>query len=135
MGTNFYTKDGTHIGKWSAAGLYCWDCGVTLCKGGEEGVHYGVGYFDHCPTCKKRPKKEGWNGSMGRELGFNESGPAKKAGVCSCASFTWAVPRSDIKELPLIVDEYGHKYSRKEFSAVLDECPIQFTNMIGSDFS
>ena len=53
MGTNFYwIVTGTaavpsdvkvpieedspevHIGKRSAAGPYCWDCGVTLCEGG-----------------------------------------------------------------------------------------------------
>ena len=38
MGTNFYIIDkdqeyseGRHIGKRSAAGWYCWDCGTTLC--------------------------------------------------------------------------------------------------------
>lgn len=52
MGTNFYTIDITknekidhmdpefHIGKRSAAGLYCWDCDITLCKDGKEFVHH-----------------------------------------------------------------------------------------------
>lgn len=50
MGTNFYLAGwqkladsdddpAVHVGKRSAAGLYCWDCGVTLCKAGIQGVH------------------------------------------------------------------------------------------------
>ena len=42
MGTNYYLKGHRgddnpkyHIGKRSAAGLYCWDCHITLCKGGN----------------------------------------------------------------------------------------------------
>ena len=38
MGTNFYTTKGVHIGKRSAAGMYCWHCRTTLCEQGEEGV-------------------------------------------------------------------------------------------------
>lgn len=48
MGTNFYLKGHRgdddpkyHIGKRSAAGLYCWDCRITLCKGGESAIHRG----------------------------------------------------------------------------------------------
>ena len=67
MGTNFYEfKDGVegrHIGKRSAAGLYCHDCGVTLCARaydrwekkeveGEEAVHQGDSFwYDACPKC------------------------------------------------------------------------------------
>ena len=43
MGTNFYlgkyvyeTKYENHIGKRSAAGLYCWDCDETLIIGGKD---------------------------------------------------------------------------------------------------
>lgn len=49
MGTNYYARGYRriadmdpqyHIGKRSAAGLYCWDCGKTLCKDGESGIHF-----------------------------------------------------------------------------------------------
>ena len=30
-----------HIGKRSAAGMYCWDCDDTLCPGGKSQVHAG----------------------------------------------------------------------------------------------
>lgn len=53
MGTNYYWADklaedpsnkddiNVHIGKRSAAGTYCWDCGTTLCLDGARYVHYG----------------------------------------------------------------------------------------------
>ena len=45
MGTNFYywnlqQEENKHIGKRSAAGMYCFDCNVSLCKEGAEHVHY-----------------------------------------------------------------------------------------------
>ena len=105
MGTNFYVRgyrhdDGpmTHIGKRSAAGLYCWDCGVTLCKGGESQVHMGrwedqdERWYKKCPKCGKSPLKESFEtSSSGRELGFNKTQPTKKTGVQSCSSFSWCV--------------------------------------------
>lgn len=61
MGTNFYrikteaeleedvkngvedlNQEGEHIGKRSAAGMYCWDCGVTLNVNGEFWVHQSI---------------------------------------------------------------------------------------------
>ena len=71
------------------------------------------------------------NSSVGRELGFNKSKPKKKTGVKTCSSFTWARGLGNIRK---IQDEYGRHYSRKEFLAMLDECPIQF-HMEGAWFS
>jgi len=140
MGTNFYIKGHRytddpkyHIGKRSAAGLYCWDCGITLCKDGENGVHTGRSeWYDKCPICGKDRKEESFeNSSAGRELGFNKSSSSKKTGVQSCSSFTWARPLGRIRH---IQDEYGREYSREEFVSVLKECPIQFMSH-GSWFS
>jgi len=130
MGTNFYIKGKRgnsdpryHIGKRSAAGLYCWDCGVSLCKGGASRVHYGDGFFDKCPKCGRVPEKESLlTSSVGRELGFNIEKPQKKMGVKGCSSFTWARPIGRIKH---IVDEYGTEYTLEEFRNILEECPIQ----------
>jgi len=150
MGTNFYFADmpidhehddpDYHIGKRSAAGLYCWNCGQTLCKGGPPFVHSGViGWYEKCPKCGKKPTKEGLEkSSIGRELGFNKGRPNKKRGVRSCSSFTWAVHRKQVEdtgERRGIVDEYGHKFTLKEFRSVLEECPIQRFDMIGREFS
>ena len=135
MGCNFYTLKGQHIGKRSAAGLYCWDCSRTLCMLGEQEVHRGrSGWFEKCPSCGNGPVKETLeNGAAGRELGFNKSKPTRKKGVASCASFTWATEEAGLK-VRKVKDEYGRKYTWAEFLEVLEECPIRY-KLIGVDFS
>ena len=81
MGTNFYWKalpqefkrykanvekyigdcDDTHnvllhIGKRSAAGLYCHDCGITLNKYGTDYVHDSMydDWYEVCPICGRK---------------------------------------------------------------------------------
>lgn len=133
MGTNFYTQTGQHVGKRSAAGMYCWDCGVTLCQGR---VHYGDPFYDGCPKCGRKRDNEGLgNSSAGRELGFNKSVPLAKTGVRSCSSFSWASEPSSLEGFAVIEDEYGRRYTKREFQDVLEECPIQFTDSIGVEFS
>jgi len=155
MGTNFYTKKNFidsmcskyHIGKRSAAGLYCFDCGITLCKDGEERVHYckrnddpnspDTTWHKTCPKCGKFPQEEKLDeGSVGRELGFNKSIPKKKKGVKSCSSFSWVISPSELKKLKLkyIYNEYGDKFTLKEFKELLKESPIQYMK-IGEEFS
>jgi hypothetical protein len=140
MGTNFYVNRHRgdddpkyHIGKRSAAGLYCWDCGVTLCKQGNEGIHESrSGWHEQCPICGKLPIKEGWDeSSAGRELGFNKNPPKQKNGVASCSSFTWA---RELGKVQRIVDEYGREFTRDAFLEMLKECPVQF-KLCGSFFS
>ena len=145
MGTNFYFCDENdeqvvHIGKRSAAGLYCWECGLTLCAGGPESVHEGeTRWLDACPICGQKPFKENLaDGAAGRELGFNKSSPCRKTGVQSCASFTWAISPvhfADLKDaLNLhISDEYCQEIY--DFSDILSECPIMFFDSIGTEFS
>ena len=141
MGTNFYFKTGRkHIGKRSAAGLYCWDCGITLCKQGPKGIHSGHSeWYDKCPECGKEPVKETLTtNSAGRELGFNKAPAEKKRGVATCSSFTWAISRVDLEKKRMdvkIVNEYGDSYYKYGFMDLLSECPIQFTHMIGQKFS
>ena len=154
MGTNFYLLSGEHIGKRSAAGLYCWDCNITFCMDGPEGVHIDSRWYKKCPKCGKLPLEEDLSGSSaGRELGYNKSVPSKKTGVRSCSSFTWAVPPrivfgstrrklriensipGPLSKKKVIRDEYGHKYSLPDFINVLAECPMQFIDCIGQEFS
>jgi len=157
MGTNFYWKTvGTgrttlangieidhtidrmdpvyHIGKRSAAGLYCWSCRVSLCREGESQIHYGGGpqrreerWYDACPKCGR---KKG-----GRDLDA-------ETGVGHACSFTWAqIPhkvRRVCEERPqesLIEDEYDRSYTGEEFLKELRFCPIVFTDSIGRFFS
>lgn len=136
MGCNFYTLDRIHIGKRSAAGYYCWDCGITLCKGGIEDIHSGFAeFFNSCPQCEKKKDVEGIeNSAAGRELGFNKGPFKKKKGLKSCSSFNWAVMPHTINKRRIIVDEYRRRYLKEQFDAVLQECPIQFFNSIGKEF-
>lgn len=166
MGTNFYLRGHRgdddpkfHIGKRSAAGLYCWDCRLTLCPGGEAAVHSG-GFDDPpwptvCPRCGASKSDEPLDKSAaGRELGFNTSPPAAKRGVASCCSWTYAMGPKRICEALLFGDrepcpccrrpfdddkvienEYGDLFSLEEFRKVLAECPIVYTHSIGVEFS
>ena len=151
MGTNFYIKtpntDTHHIGKRSAAGLYCWNCDLTLCKEGNDKIHltglaaHDKKWYSKCPNCDAKQLKESLSeSSSGRELGFNKSEPKRKSEVASCSSFTWATePKFYINLIKtkktLITDEYDREYSIKEFADVLEECPIRFYGSIGTDFS
>jgi hypothetical protein len=147
MGTNFYTLSGKHIGKRSAAGLYDWDCGISLRIGGEKLVHHSTAdifdieahkreWYDACPKCGQKPVVESLeNSTLGRELGFNKGPFGKKSGVSSCSSFTWAVLKSDLRKVKKVKDEYGRKMTIEEFNEMLEECPIQFFDLVGSDFS
>lgn len=164
MGTNYYVRGqcrindmdpDTHIGKRSAAGPYCWDCGVTLCKGGEAHVHMGKsGWLKACPKCGKSQEDESIKeSSVGRELGFNKIPPQRKTGVKSCSSFSWAMKRERFEELKeskagkcpccgttyadqdkIIENEYGDLFTLEEFEQILQECPIQYTESIGQCF-
>jgi len=135
MGTNYY-KGGVHLGKRSAAGMYCYDCGITLCKGGRDKVHDSVSpWHDACPVCGKEPINETLNsGAVARELGFYK-GKLETSGVHSCCSFSWAVEPAMLKVLPgSITSEYGDKFTVKEFKELTNECVIQYFHSIGQDF-
>jgi len=163
MGTCFYSRKDydpaqldfdvrsdpkVHIGKRSAAGWYCWDCGITLCKDGKAGVHLGrSNWLEVCPICRKSKATEDLNiSSVGRELGFCTTKPQVKTGVASCCSFSWAMPHTDFAALvnmklegydepdKVIVNEYGDLFTMEEFLEVLKECPIQFFDTVGDSF-
>lgn len=164
LGTNFYLKHINcedymdpewHIGRRSAAGLYCWDCMMSLFNGPIDRLHWGdEEYSMHktCPQCGKEPIDEGLDsGSAAVELGFAK--PYKENeqfGVKSCSSFTWAMHKVMMEAKILlynktqwrfwkpyrpIVDEYEREYSMKEFTEkVLKNCPIQYYDSIGKWF-
>lgn len=141
MGTNYYlASNGKHLGKKSAAGLYCWDCEVTLCKQRKDGIHQSKSdWHEKCPKCGKPAEEETLSeSSAGRELGFNKEKYQKKTGVKSCSSFTWAIPKEEFLKLSKrkrVKDEYDRFMSVKKFLKILEECPVQYFHQIGKYFS
>jgi hypothetical protein len=154
VGTNFYWKekpdavDGMdpayHIGKRSAAGAWCWDCGVTLCEGGIDGIHMSrCGSHKTCPKCGAVPIVEDLDsGAVAVELGFANPRTWKPTGVRSCSSFTWAQDAAAVRARceenvheKVVVDEYGREMTGQEFLTMLTaNCPVQFYS-IGEWFS
>ncbi len=170
MGTNFYlhgyrsfsNMDPTfHIGKRSAAGLYCWDCRLTLCKWGEGQIHTAKvvlppdaptrgleslaahfkadreqNWHATCPRCGAAPAEESLsNNAAGRELGFNTGPLAAKRGVASCSSFSWAMPRERLAGRRVVYDEYDRRSTLRQFlDDVLAECPVQYFDSVGQWF-
>lgn len=162
MGTNFYwiARDGqtplgesdpedamspvVHIGKRSAAGWYCWDCRLSLSKGGEAQVHSGLyGHYDACPKCGKKRQPDGYNAAM-VELGYAKTPqpPDRLTGVQGASSFSWAQDPQPVLDYctahlweDVIEDEYGRELTGQGFLWMLDAaCPIRFTDSIGHYF-
>ena len=85
---------------------------------------------------------EGWleKGAVARELGFDKNPFKRREGVASCSSFNWAQDKEEAlnnlsnRGKP-VVDEYGHKFSKKDFLKMLEECPVQYFDSIGVEFS
>lgn len=128
-----------HIGKRSAAGPFCWNCNKTLCKEGNQGIHYGchheIGcnckWYDACPDCGKKH-----NPNSTHLEGYRPSG------VESCCSFSWAQEPEFVRMLctvfadkEIILDEYERKLTGREFLTMIEiNCPVQFTDSIGVTF-
>jgi len=156
MGTNFYTeplkedydeeldmefftdKYEAHIGKRSAAGYYCWDCEVTLKAGGEDRVHSDGDWHDKCPKCGASKDEETLdNSSTGRELGFNKENTSEHRGVRTVSSFNWAIEPDTLDDIlnEKTYNEYGDEFTKEELKALIGDCPIHFTDLIGKKFS
>lgn len=167
MTTNFYLKKEFEalypfvrtdevllIGKRAAAGRYCWSCRRILIRCWGQNVHglvhssldvvvdsmgnqHKVEHLEECPSCGKKAIDEGFNGAVGRELGFNKLLPSEKHGVSSTSSFMFALRFQELFSLftklkllfsnkKVIQDEYDRDYSLDEFFRVLSECGIQY---------
>lgn len=155
MSTNYYWKEERHeqeeniqqhIGKRSGAGLYCYDCGTTLNRGGVMYIHQGKNgttddlfnvWLDKCPSCgNSKEGKDGFeNSTSALELGFAKEQDIKKSGISTCCSFTWTLKKhmNEIMQIwntgsdeKIIVDEYGEEFSAGEFIKMLEICPIEF---------
>jgi hypothetical protein len=139
-----------HIGKRSAAGIYCWDCGLTLCLDGERAIHSGdARWSDACPKCGAKQPSPTYSenpilaGPVGVELGFSSPRTARPTGVRGAASFSWAqdpvLVEGYCRRHPrqkAIKDEYDRKLTCAEFLTMLEaNCPIRFTHSLGIHFS
>lgn len=132
-----------HIGKRSVAGLFCWDCGVTLCNLGPEGVHSSSGekgWYKKCPKCGAEPVSEGLkSGPVAVELGFAKPRPERPKGVRGCSSFIWQQEPEKVKaackafaDKLVIEDEYRQQYTGQEFLDMLEfNCPINILHLGG----
>jgi len=133
-----------HIGKSSAAGMWCFDCNVTLKKGGIEQVHHSCDCPDRhglheriacdrhwhkaCPQCGK-PAIDDWS----KRLDYP---------IRPCSSFSWAMDpmKFMLKALKAksafrqIEDEYGRKYTMKNFILQLSRYKIVFYHSVGVRF-
>lgn len=145
MGTNFYFKNNErsnliHIGKRSASGLYCYDCGMSLINSdinprlngkkvyGTDAVHTGFerDKLDVCPICGKHQDDIITN-------------------VRYSCSFTFALsPRNLLIHLNridrypdeyTIIDEYDKTYTASEFIEMFKEIPIKYYHSVDVDFS
>ena len=129
-----------HIGKRSAAGLYCWDCNQTLCAAGVTKIHYTPSkWLKCCPKCGARRQPESLTspGPVGVELGFAKPRIQRPQGVRGCSSFTWAQDPCDFIRLArklgddnpeAIADEYGREMSVRDFRQMLKaNCPVRFS--------
>lgn len=148
MSTNFYwisketDQDSiqNHIGKRSAAGSYCFDCGTTLYEGGTDSIHTGEnnkvlgGWLEACPSCGKKASDNYSSKSNSIETVNNLSPFSSKRGISMCNSFTWTLLKHKwtilklVKTNPsekVIVNEYGVFFNAKEFLEELDACPIE----------
>lgn len=113
-----YDQQQQHIGKRSAAGKYCGECNLTLCKDGEKAIHSGKSeWYTSCPSC------------------------GRKVETTTC-TFLWAVSPWDVRHIclsnpdeVLIIDEYGRGYTGHEFTVVLQGCAFHNTECIGENFS
>lgn len=130
-----------HIGKRSAAGLYCWDCKVTLCKGGEAGIHHSKNeWHSACPECGAT-RSEDMHNTINVELGFSKVTDNPRRGIQGCCSFTFAQDPLVVKRIctenrlkKIIEDEYDRQFTGSEFlDDVLAYCPIKH-ELLGQRF-
>lgn len=118
MGTNYYFKDGDdiiHIGKRSAAGLFCVECMVALHPIGNHRVHITDEWLNECPVC-------------GRSADLVEF----------TTSFTWAIPLVDFMKYRKRGYKIFNEYNREieDFGGdVTGGCMIHFWDVIGKEFS
>jgi hypothetical protein len=155
MGCNFYKIENPlelyeddpriHIGKRSAAGLYCYDCGIYLSANCTQYAHskgmfkeqyesYTSKSLKSCPHCGNQRSSSGYS-AVHKELGFDSNDTTSLIGVQGVSSFTWTMMKHkawvtkcliDCPDQKIIIDEYGHQFTADEFIQELKYCMIEF---------
>lgn len=153
-----------HIGKRSGAGWYCYACGISLCKEGNGALHLGKSlykalyhmdlkiladgdpFFKACPKCGQKRPEYGEDAKPSVGPGNEKTAVESPAGgVRSVCTFGWAILPYDLWQLLskydddeyCIVNEYGDKFTKKEFREVEygKYCPIDCFSLVGEEFS
>jgi hypothetical protein len=135
MGTNYYAnnEEGTHLGKTSAAGWYCFDCDETLVMKGKKFIHQGGPQRDECPECGA--SKADVEASLGRKTSDD---PEDWGPVRPTYSFSWAVnPMKFFKGEygDQFKNEYGEELDVNEMKKIIYGSPLQIYDSIGEEFS
>lgn len=135
-----------HIGKRSGAGLYCWDCNLTLAVGGVRVVHEARGgtmWLSACPQCDKTLKDNYPTRFDKVTETLPEINPEERPkGVGPCCMFSWAQTEEDVfkvllsrPEEILIEDEYGAPFMCRQFAELIyNSCPIHLNQHVGVKF-
>ena len=123
------------IGKRSAAGPYCWDCRITLCKEGESQIHMAGTFHKQCPKCGGSSEKTEKESPVNVELGFSKPRTEPPKGVCGASSFTFHIPFDEVKkrlkqhglESLSVIDEYDRQMTGGDFLMMIEaNCPVHF---------
>lgn len=113
-----------HIGKRSASGNYCYECGTTFCIHGTSKIHYDENPYPLFSDAYKEAQKYYWY---------------EKCPICGSegkyiTSFTWTFMKQKeiIQALELrncndviIKDEYDTKFTAREFLHAV-ETPVEY---------
>ncbi len=151
MGTNFYLRyesqeyeRGIHLGKRSAAGMYCYGCNISLVTGMPGGLnvqnpHMGEGKnYRACPICGARQSGNFYNPELFTPTAEQTDREEKYVVRYSC-SFGFAIPPEELSAYTqdvLVVDEYGTVFSMHEFRRdVIEKAAFLFTHHVGQCFS
>lgn len=116
----------SHIGKRSAAGLYCYSCNSWL----HDPANCDTRPPEERKTCKYcgRGAEDGLNRATSTELGFSKAETTRPdGGVKGTCSFGWANWPDEVyrichaapEDIPLIIDEYSQTMTGPEFLAMM----------------
>lgn len=135
-------QDYSHIGKRSAAGLYCYSCNSWF----HDPANCDKREPDERRTCKYCGKgpEDVMSRAASMELGFSEAEADRpESGVKGTCSFGWANWPDEVYrialtapvDMPLVIDEYGRTMTGQEFLTMM-RSNVDITKMsIGQVFS
>lgn len=138
MGT-VYTiiETGQKIGVKRNAGLYCYDCSISMCQDITKLHTAEAEWYDRCPKCGGRFTKTKDEPLSDEILGKSKK-IKKKRGINTCCSFEWYIDEGQLDDLSLrkktIVSTPGDTLlTAGQFKKILKlSCPIQYYARTGT---